>query len=223
MVSRPSAAAIAANLARVRDRIADAGGDPSVVTVVAMTKGHGLPVVEAACAAGLRDLGENYAQDLRAKADAGSLPADLRWHFAGRLQTNKVRVVSDLVWCWHSVDRDVLVDQLARRSPGTKVLVQVAFGSGRGGADPVAVPDLVARARDSGLDVRGLMTMGLAGDPAATASAFATVAGLADRLELPERSMGMSADLELAVAAGATMVRVGTGLFGSRPDPAGTP
>ena len=208
------------NLDRVHERIADAGGDPDRITVLAVTKGFGADAVHAALAVGLPAVGENYAQELLDKATAldgdGSSP---EWHFIGRLQSNKVRLLADRVSCWQSVDRPSLVDELASRAPGARVLVQVnASGEERkGGAAPGDTATLVARARDAGLDVVGLMTVGVLGDAGATAAAFDSVRTLADRLALPERSMGMTADLAEAVRAGTTMVRVGTGLFGDRP------
>ncbi len=213
---------VTAALGRVFAEVVDAGGDPHRLTVVAVTKGFGAEVPVAALEAGLVDLGENYAQELQDKAAAvearGGLPAP-RWHFIGRLQSNKVRLVADRVSCWQSVDRGSLVDELTARAPGARVLVQVnATGEARkGGADPDDVPDLVARARDAGLDVAGLMTVGVFGDEAATEAGFRATADLADRLGLPERSMGMSGDLAAAVRAGTTMIRVGTALFGPRP------
>ncbi len=142
-----------------------------------------------------------------------------RWHFIGRLQSNKVRLVADVVSCWQSVDRRSLVDEIAGRAPGARIMVQVnATGEPqKGGCEPVEVPDLLARAGDAGLRVVGLMTIGVDGDPVATARAFEQVADLADRHGLEQRSMGMSADLELAVRARTTMVRIGSALFGPRP------
>jgi len=223
-VSGFDVASVAAAHARVLDRLADAGGDPDAIAVVAVTKGFGPEAPIAALGAGLADLGENYAQELRDKADAveerGGLPAP-RWHFIGRLQSNKVRLVADRVACWQSIDRASLVDELAARAPGATLFVQVdaAGDPGKGGADPADVPDLVARARDAGLRVEGVMAVGVAGDEAATEAAFARAAELADRLDLAERSFGMSGDLAAAVRAGTTMVRVGTALFGPRPRP----
>ena len=201
----------------IRQQIADAGGDPADVTVLAVTKGFGPDAVAAAVDAGLPAVGENYAQELLDKAAA--LDRQPEWHFIGRLQSNKVRLVAGLVSCWQSVDRPALVDEVAKRSPGARLLVQVnATGeAGKGGADPAEVPDLVRRAGGAGLDVVGLMTVGVMGDEAATETAFRAVADLADRLGLPERSMGMTGDLAAAVRSGTTMVRVGTGLFGPRP------
>ena len=201
----------------IRQQIADAGGDPDAVTVLAVTKGFGPDAVAAAVGAGLCAVGENYAQELLDKADA--LDEQPEWHFIGRLQSNKVKLVAGLVTCWQSIDRPALVDEVAKRAPGARLMVQVdATGEeGKGGADPSAVPELVARARDAGLDVVGLMAVGVMGDLVATEAAFRAVAQLADRLELPERSMGMTGDLAAAVRSGTTMVRVGTGLFGPRP------
>ncbi len=225
---------VRAGLARVHDEIAGAGGDPAAITIVAVTKGFGVEAPRAALEAGLVDLGENYAQELQDKvavlaggpADGGLVEGgtEPRWHFIGRLQSNKVRLVADLVSCWQSVDRASVVDEIAKRAPGARVLIQVnsTDEAHKGGAEPGDVPDLVARARDAGLDVAGLMAVGVAGDDAVTEAAFARTAGLADRLDLPERSMGMSADLGPAVRSGTTMIRVGTALFGPRPPRTGT-
>jgi PLP dependent protein len=209
-------AGIADRAASVRDRIAAAGGDPDRVTLVAVTKRFGPEVVRAALAAGLADVGENYAQELAAKAaEVGDGP---RWHFVGVLQRNKVRQIAGLVHLWQSVDRLAAGTEIARRAPGAAVLAQVDLAGlqGRGGCRPEDVPDLVAGLRDLGLDVRGLMAVGPPGAPEDARPGFRLVRELADRLDLVERSMGMTADLEVAVQEGATMVRIGTALFGPR-------
>lgn len=221
-----AAADVREALERVLDQVADAGGDPTALTVVAVTKGFGPEAPRAALEAGLLDLGENYAQELQDKAeevDAVDLPTP-RWHFIGRLQSNKVRLVADRVACWQSLDRASVVDEVAKRAPGARVLVQVnaAGEDGKGGASLDEAPEIVGRARDAGLDVAGLMAVGVAGDDRATEDAFRATAALADRLDLPERSLGMSADLTAAVRAGTTMIRVGTALFGPRPTPGGS-
>ncbi len=218
---------VSAALERVLGQVADAGGDPAATTVVAVTKGFGPEAPVAALGAGLLDLGENYAQELQDKADAVEAVeglAEPRWHFIGRLQSNKVRLVADRVACWQSLDRASVVDEVARRAPGARVLVQVnaAGEDGKGGASLDDAPELVTRARGSGLDVVGLMAVGVAGDETATEAAFAATASLADRLDLPERSLGMSGDLAAAVRAGTTMIRVGTALFGPRPGAGGS-
>ena len=209
---------VAERLAVVRDRISTAGGDPTRVRVVAVTKGFGGDAVRAALACGLTEIGESYAQELVAKAASLTEGETPRWHFIGRVQTNKVRQLAPLVHLWHSVDRAPLVDEIARRSPGAAVLLQVNISGedAKGGCSAADVGRLAAHAQDRDLDVRGLMGMAGEGDPAAARRAFARLAALADELELPELSMGMSSDLEQAVAEGATMVRVGTDLFGPR-------
>ena len=205
--------AVAARLAEVRRRVEAAGGDPGQVRVVAVTKGFGPEAVEAALAAGLEDVGENYAQELVAKAP--QVAGSPRWHFLGTVQRNKVPALAPLVACWQSVSRAVEGEAIARRRPGAVVLVEVELTGrpGRNGCPPGAVPGLVADLGAAGLDVRGLMTVAPPDDPR---RAFRTVRELADRLGLPERSMGMTGDLEAAVAEGSTMVRVGRALFGDR-------
>ena len=210
-------ATVAANLDRVRQQIVDAGGDPDVVRVLAVTKGFGPEAPNAALAAGLSALGENYAQELVEKAP--DVVGDPEWHFIGRLQSNKVKLVADLVAVWPSVDRASLVREIAKRAPGARILVQVnATGEEQKGGCPVPdVADLVSAATESGLAVEGLMTVGVDGDERATAQAFERVAGLVADLGLREASMGMTADLPLAVAAGSTQIRIGRALFGPRP------
>lgn len=213
-----------ARVAAVRARIERAGGDPDRIRLVAVTKGFGADVVREALAAGLRDLGENYVQELTAKAaavaegaNAGGEPP--RWHMIGRLQRNKVRQAAAHVTLWHSVDRLALGAEIARRAPGAAVLAQVAATGepSKGGCPPDQLPDLLAGLADAGLDVRGLMAIGPLAAPEVARPVFRLVRELADRHGLPERSMGMTADLEVAVEEGATIVRVGSALFGPRP------
>ncbi len=219
---------VAERVAGVRTRIADAGGDPDAVTLVAVTKGFGPEVVQATLGAGVVDVAESYAQEMTGKAAAVSTAARqlaVRWHFVGRLQTNKVARLAPLVRLWQSVDRPELVHHLARRAPSARVLVQVDVSGapGRGGCVPDDVPGLVAEARQVGLDVSGLMAVGRGGAPEGSRRGFRILRALADDLGLAERSMGMSGDLEVAVEEGSTMVRVGQALFGPRPErnPAG--
>jgi pyridoxal phosphate enzyme (YggS family) len=213
-------AALRSRVERVGERIAAAGGDPAAITLVAVTKGFGPEVAELAASAGLADLGENYAQELAAKApvlaDAGH---QVRWHAIGRLQRNKVRLIAPHVHLWQSVDRPDLAAEIAKRAPGARVLVQVNTSGEpqKGGVEPGATPDLVSACTDLGLDVEGLMTVGRTGDPEDARAGFARLSRLADSLHLPVRSMGMSDDLEVAVQEGATMVRLGSVLFGPRP------
>jgi hypothetical protein len=193
------------------------------VTVVAVTKGFDVGTVAAAVAAGLPDIGENYAQELLAKL-AGA-PPGVRWHFLGALQRNKLARLAPHVHLWHGLDNEPAAAALARRSPGAAVLVEVRVAGTvpRRGVSPADVPALVDAARAAGLDVRGLMALGPArGDAAEVSACFRRVARLAGALGLKELSMGMSADFELAVAEGATVVRLGEALFGPRPPRAST-
>jgi len=205
-------------LERVRARITAAGGDLERITLVAVTKGFDIDAVRAVRAAGVADLGENYAQELRAKSDALD-DAGARWHFVGRIQRNKIPLIATDVALWHGVDRLAVGDAIARRVPGAAVLVQVDVTGEpqKGGCPPAEVPGLIEQLRAAGLDVRGLMAVGLAGPPEDARRGFRLVAALADDVGLDERSMGMSDDLEVAVEEGATMVRIGRALLGPRP------
>jgi pyridoxal phosphate enzyme (YggS family) len=220
-------AAVAAAADRIRDRMAAAGGDPVAIRLVAVTKGQPAGAVRAAAAAGLVDVGESYAQELVDKADeleADQAPPGLRWHWIGRLQRNKVRQVAPLVALWQSVDRLSLAAEVARRAPGAAVLVQVNVSGApqQGGCAPAFAAPVVEGCRDLGLEVRGLMAIGVQGPTDAQRAGFRTLRTLADQLGLPERSMGMSGDLEAAVAEGTTMVRIGSALFGPRRPPGGS-
>lgn len=209
--------AVIERVAAVRSRIESAGGEAVSVRLVAVTKGFGPEAVAAAVAAGVEDVGENYAQELVAKA--ADAPPGARWHFVGRLQSNKVRLVADVVALWQSVDRASLVPTLAARAPGAHVLVQVDVTGRpeRGGCAPAEAADLVAALRGAGLVVEGLMAVGPGGPPEDARPGFRLLATLADELDVVERSMGMSGDLEVAVEEGATIVRIGRDLFGERP------
>ncbi len=204
-------------MAEARARISAAGGGDDV-RLLAVTKGFGPDAVDAAVAAGLTAIGENYAQELVGKREA-IVAGGVDVHFIGRLQTNKVRVVADLVTLWESIDRPALIDELARRVPGARLLVQVAVTDepSKGGCPPDDVAALVERATAAGLTVEGLMTIGpFEGGPEAARPGFRLVRRLGDELGLGQCSMGMSGDLEVAVEEGATEVRLGTALFGSR-------
>lgn len=190
------------------------------VTVIAVTKAFGVEAVRAAVAAGCRDIGENYAQELVDKMREYGDHNRPTVHFIGRLQSNKVKMLAPVVDVWQSVDRASLVDEIARRAPGARIFVQVnATGEAdKGGCDPGLVPELVETARARGLRVEGLMVVGPTdGDPQRTATAFTKVAALAREVGVSELSMGMSDDLDLALDAGSTMVRIGSAIFGGRP------
>lgn len=220
---------VATRVERVRARIAAAaaaaGRDPDDVTLVAVSKTHPPELLEAAIAAGVTDLGENRVEELVAKMP---LVDGARWHFIGRLQTRAATDVVGRDVLIHSVGRRKLVDRIERlaadRDVTQRVLVQVNVGDdpAKGGCSLAQVDELVAYAAERPhVVVEGLMTMPPMPPPDADPNEaarpmFETLRETADRLGLPETSMGMTADLEAAVAAGATMVRVGTAVFGER-------
>jgi PLP dependent protein len=208
---------VAANVAAVRLRIEAAGGDPARIALVGVTKGLGSDVVKAAVEAGVVELGENYAQELVAKAALA--PPDVRWHFLGPVQRNKVAALSSHVGVWQAVDRLAVGEAIARRQPGARVLVQVDVTGepGKHGCPPGDAPGLVAGLRRLDLDVGGLMAVGPEGEPELARAGFRRLATLAAELGLAELSMGMSGDLEVGVSEGASMVRIGRALFGPRP------
>lgn len=210
---------VAARLTALRAQIEASGRDPKSVEIVAVTKGHGLEACAAALANGLMDLGESYAPELVAKAADPRL-AGVRWHFVGGLQTGRIRLVAGLVHLWQSVDRAKLVTEISRRAPGARVLVQVALSDepGKAGCQPAEAPGLVRQAQDAGLAVIGLMGVGPGvGGPEAARPGFRGLRALATDLGLATVSMGMSRDVPVALAEGATLLRVGTALFGPRP------
>jgi pyridoxal phosphate enzyme (YggS family) len=201
--------------AAVRARIANTGRDPDGVLVVAVTKGHGVEAVRAAVDAGLLDVGENQAQQLLAKIDDG-VPEAVRWHFLGPIQRNKVRKLAPHVTMWHGVDRPAAGAEVARHRPGAAVLVQVNVSGhdDRPGCTWAGAGLLVDQLRGEGLDVRGLMGVASRGDGAR--AQFRRLAALREDLGLEELSMGMTDDFEVAVEEGATIVRLGSALFGPR-------
>ncbi len=211
------ASSVATNLATVRARIKAAGGNPARITVIAVTKGFGPEAVRAAIDAGITDLGDNYAQELLVKARA-AIGTRVRWHFLGPVQRNKVSALAAHVDCWHSVDRLAVGEAIARRQPDARVLVQVnATGEAtKHGCLPDEVAELVAQLRRLPLDVAGLMAIGPTGAAESARPVFRLVAELSHSLGLAELSMGMTGDLEVAIQEGATMVRIGRGLFGPR-------
>jgi pyridoxal phosphate enzyme (YggS family) len=212
---------VGANVREVRERISraaiEAGRRPEDVTLVAATKTVPAERIASALAAGITDVGENRAQELLAKAPvlAGAEPPP-RWHFLGAVQRNKVRALGPWVALWQAVDRAAAGEEIARRCGDARVLVEVNLAGEptKAGCAPDEAPALVDGLRDVGVRVEGLMTIPPAGDDARPW--FASLRELAARLELPELSMGMTDDYELAVGEGATIVRVGRALFGPR-------
>lgn len=213
-----AAADVAARLHDVRRRVSGAGGDPDSIRIVAVTKGFGIAAVAAAVAAGLLDVGENYAQELLDKTD--DAPPDARWHFLGVVQRNKVVRLSPWVRAWHGLDRPAAADAVAKANPGVEVFIEVNVSgvASRPGCAPQDVDALVAHCRALPLDVSGLMAVGPAGDLEGSRQCFRFLAHEGRRLGLRELSMGMSGDFEAAVAEGATTLRLGRVLFGPRPE-----
>lgn len=220
------AATVAARLAETRARISDAGGGPEI-EILAVTKAFGPEVVDIAVAAGCTSIGENYAQELVAKQTAIDGHPGLGVHFIGQLQTNKVRQLAGLVTVYETVDRAKLAREIAKRAPGSSVLLQVDTSAltgdeaeNKGGCPLVDLDALVETVTALDLELRGLMTVGpTEGGATAARPGFEAVRAAVDRLGLSVCSMGMSGDLEVAVECGSTQVRVGTALFGSRPVP----
>jgi uncharacterized pyridoxal phosphate-containing UPF0001 family protein len=210
---------VAANLAEVRRRIASAGGDTSSVAIVAVTKTFDVAMVRVAAAVGLAAVGENYVDELERKRFLAE-DLEVRWHFLGALQTNKIARVLAVADIVSGVSREKEIRRIAVLRAGMTIDVQVDLTGAqqRNGASPHEVASLVALARQQGLDVRGLMTVA-SPDPVSARAQFAAVNGLATELGLRGRSMGMSDDLELAVASGSTEIRVGRALFGPRTTP----
>jgi pyridoxal phosphate enzyme (YggS family) len=219
--------ALADRLAAVRARLRPG------VTLVAVSKTQPSSAIREAYQAGQRDFGENYAQEWREKAAELSDLPDLVWHFIGGLQTNKVKYLLPALrpaaaappavrWV-HTVDRLALAEELARRSAArggaTRVLLEVNVGeeASKSGCAPGEVARLAQEVvRLPGLELRGLMCIPPAeGDPRPH---FARLRALRDALglALPDLSMGMSGDYPVAIEEGATLVRVGTAIFGER-------
>ncbi len=224
--------AIAANLDTVRQRIAlaalAAGRRPESVLLLAVGKTKPACAVRAAFDAGCRDVGENYLQEGVDKARAlADLP--LRWHFIGPIQANKTRAIAETFDWVHSVDRLKVAQRLsAQRPPGREPLnvclqLNVSGEASKSGVDAEELDDLAAAvAALPNLRLRGLMAIPAPSvDPVEQRAAFAAVRHALERLQqrwpaLDTLSMGMSADLEAAIAEGATIVRVGTDIFGAR-------
>jgi len=224
--------AIADSLARVREHIVSsaraAGRDPAEVKLIAVSKTKPSLAIREAYAAGQRAFGENYAQELEAKAAELADLTDLEWHFIGHLQSNKAKVVVRVARVVHTVDSAALARELGKRAaqaggPPRQALIEVNVGgeAQKFGVTPGDIAEVMeAVSREPALELRGLMTVPPAGDRDVARRAFETLATLRNlhggAARLPELSMGMTADLEEAIACGATMVRVGTAIFGAR-------
>jgi pyridoxal phosphate enzyme (YggS family) len=223
---------VAARLEEVRRRIARAaeaaGRDATQVKLVAVSKTKAPEAIREAYSAGQRAFGENYAQELVAKAEALTDLPDLEWHFIGHLQTNKAKVAARYAGVVHTVDSAALARELGRRAAKERatplwVLIEVNVGGEvqKAGATPGEIEEVMAAIRaQPALALRGLMTVPPAGTVAGARRVFDTLTTLRNLhggvSALPDLSMGMSDDLEAAVECGATLVRVGTAIFGAR-------
>ncbi|GAB6126623.1 YggS family pyridoxal phosphate-dependent enzyme [Humidesulfovibrio idahonensis] len=224
-------------LADVKRRMAAAcvrsGRAPESVRLVAVSKFHPASDVAALAAAGQRDFGESYAQEALAKQDA-LVDQDILWHFIGGLQTKKARQVVGRFALIHSLDSEKLARELAKRAREERilqpVLIEVNMGeeqkAGVEESDLISLAELAVslKVQGCGLDLRGLMCLPpVFDDPEEARPAFAYLRELRDDLagrlgvSLPELSMGMTGDFEAAIEEGATIVRVGTSIFGPRP------
>lgn len=209
--------------ARVASACARAGRPVESVTLVAVSKLKPAGMIREAYAAGQRDFGENYAQELRDKAVELADLEGLRWHAIGPLQTNKVKYVAKVASAFHALDRLEVARELSKRREGMTSLpcfveVNVGGEATKSGLEPSALPDFLAHARElPGLRLVGLMSLPPPTDDEARARGyFQALRELGQRHALPELSMGTTHDFELAIEAGATLVRVGTALFGER-------
>lgn len=232
----PATDDLAANFGAVHSRITAAahaaGRDPATVALLAVSKAQPAVRVRALAGEGQRAFGENYPQEALPKIEAcGDL--DLEWHFIGQLQANKTRVIAERFGWVHSVDRIRLAERLSAQrpagSPPLQVLLQVNVSAEpqKGGVEPDGLAALAcAVATLPRLALRGLMCIPAPQrEPAARRAPYRTLRELRDRLQadfgdelgtLDQLSMGMSEDLDAAVAEGATLVRIGTALFGAR-------
>jgi pyridoxal phosphate enzyme (YggS family) len=214
-------------LAAVRERIeracARAHRDPETVCLLAVTKVFGPEVVREAYEIGLREFGENYVQEMERKAPVLADLTDARFHLIGHLQSNKTKKAAQMFSSIDSIDAAKLATRLEAEGKPLDVMIEVKLSEeeSKSGADEVEVPSIVEVIRGCpNLTLRGLMTVPPWSDDAEVARPyFARLRELAGRYGVPELSMGMSNDLEVAIEEGATWVRVGTALFGRRKRP----
>jgi len=216
-------------LARINTAAVKAGRDPDAITLVAVSKAQPVEKIHEAAEAGHLDFGENYVQEFRDKA-AEFEDQGVRWHYIGRLQGNKVKYLIGHVHCIHSVDRLRIAKEVGKRSVKagltTRVLIQINVGQEetKGGLSMEKAEDDMGRILQiDGIDVVGLTAIPpFLDDPEKIRPYHVQLRELRDRLQtslghpLPELSMGMSGDYEVAIAEGATLVRVGTAIFGAR-------
>jgi pyridoxal phosphate enzyme (YggS family) len=222
-VSSVSRNDIIRNLQAVRERIEAAGGDVDRITVVGVTKTLGVDAVRAAVDAGIRAVGENYAQEAVEKAKSFDAGRDAgrrrpRWHFIGQLQTNKVKMLAPFVDVWHTVDSVRLVNEIAKRQPQARTFVQVnaTDDPDRGGCHWSEIDEIIEAAAERELVVQGLMGVAPQSTAEDARSFFRRLVQESRKRDLSDVSCGMSGDFEVAVQEGATVLRLGSVLFGPR-------
>jgi len=202
-------------VADIRQEISVLGGEH--VQIIAVTKSFPSEAMRVAIASDCDGIGENYAQELLAKSK--DLPIGAQVHFIGALQTNKIRQIAPFVHCWQSVDRTSVIAEIAKRSPGARILLQVntTGEESKSGVTAVGLDQLRTLADSAGLKVEGLMTIGPTdGSDQDCEVAFSQLRSLVDAHGLAVCSMGMSEDFGIAVQCGSTMIRIGRRLFGER-------
>lgn len=203
-------------IAQIADHVRLRGGEH--VSLVAVTKTRGWDAIDAAYACGCDAVGENYAQELRDKVEGHNVSIPV--HFIGAIQTNKIKLIADIVDVWQSVDRESVIDELVKRiAHPPRVLLQVntTGEESKSGCDPSGLESLRSYAESKGVVVEGFMTMGpTSEDRKETQQAFRALRHLVDAHGLRVCSMGMSGDYLMAVDEGSTMVRIGQAIFGPR-------
>jgi pyridoxal phosphate enzyme (YggS family) len=217
----------AENLSSVEERIsaacARADRKREEITLIAVTKTQPVEIIQEAYDHGIRDFGENRVQELLKKKD--ELPNDIRWHLIGHLQSNKAKYIAPFIFCVHSISSVETAKELSKRaeqySRKIDVLLEINV-AGESSKEGIAVSETESLLRlifaeATSLNVKGLMTVApLADDPETVRPYFSELRTIRDRLGLTELSMGMTNDLEVAIEEGATMIRIGSALFGSR-------
>jgi pyridoxal phosphate enzyme (YggS family) len=229
---------IAENVKNIQERIGKtciaAGRDPNSVTLIAVSKTFGFQEIEEVAKTGLLDIGENYVQEVKEKRLNVTNPA-VRWHFLGHLQSNKVKFIADWVYLIHSVDSEGVAAEIQRRGAALgrtiDVLVEVNTSgeSSKFGVEPKSAIELIRKiSKQPNIRVQGLMTIGaFLPDPEQSRPSFRLLRTVFDEINsarvlrepLKHLSMGMTHDFTAAIEEGATMVRIGTGIFGTRPKP----
>jgi pyridoxal phosphate enzyme (YggS family) len=209
---------------RIHNACADAGRDPAQVRLLAVTKIFLAEVIRHAYGLGLREFGENYVQEMERKAPVLTDLPDARFHLIGHLQSNKTKKTAQLFSCVDALDSAKLATRLNAEAKPLDVMIEIKLSDeeSKSGAHESELPAIVEEIRNrcGNLTLRGLMTVPpWSEDAEQSRRYFARLRELAERHGIPELSMGMSNDLEVAIEEGATWVRVGTALFGRRRKP----